>query len=48
VNKGTSQANNTIYYIGTLSTSSGPYQVYMLFVFKNAAYVIKELRFEKV
>jgi hypothetical protein len=48
VNKGTSQANNTIYYIGTLSTSSGSYQVYMLFVFKNAAYVIKELRFEKV
>lgn len=48
VNKGTSHANNTIYYIGTLSTSNGPYQVYMFFVIKNATYVMKELRFEKV
>lgn len=47
VNKGTSHANNTIYYIGTLSTSNGPYQVYMFFVLRNATYVLKELRFEK-
>lgn len=48
VNIGTSHANNTIYYIGTLSTSNGSYQVYMFFVIKNATYVMKELRFEKV
>ena len=47
VNKGTSHANNTIYYIGTMTTSAGLYQVYMFFVIKNATYVMKELRFEK-
>lgn len=46
-NDGASQANNTIFYIGTLNTSYGSYQVYMFFVLKNATYYIRELRFEK-
>lgn len=47
VNKGTSHANNTIYYIGTLNTTNGQYQVYMFFIIRNATYYLKELRFEK-
>jgi hypothetical protein len=47
INKGTSYANNTIYYIGTLETSNGQYQVYMFFVIRNATYYLKEIRFEK-
>lgn len=47
INKGISHTNNTIYYIGTLSTSNGTYQVYMFFLIRNATYYLKELRFEK-
>lgn len=47
INKGTSYANNTIYYIGTLETNNGQYQVYMFFVIRNATYYLKEIRFEK-
>lgn len=48
INKGTSHTNNTIYYIGTLTTNTAQYQVYMFFVIRNATYVMKELRFEKM
>ena len=47
MNKGISHANNTIYYIGTLNTSKGVYQVYMFFIIRNATYYLRELRFEK-
>lgn len=47
INKGTSHINNTIYYIGTMSTSNGDYQVYMFFAIRNATYFLKEIRFEK-
>lgn len=47
VNKGSSHSNNTFYYIGSLSTGNGNYQIYMFFMVRNNTYVLKELRFEK-
>ena len=47
IQKGSSNANSSIFYIGTLNTSNGLYQVYLFFVIKNATYFLKEIRFEK-
>lgn len=47
IQKGYSHSNNTLYYMGELSTTQGTFQVYLFFVIKNATYYLKEIRFEK-
>ena len=44
---GTSPNNNGKYFIGTLNTSGGSYQVYVLLKAKEGNYVLQEIRFEK-
>lgn len=48
VNKGFSQSNQALYYICTLKTNSTQFQVYLFFVIRNATYVLKEIRIEKI
>ena len=44
---GTSPNNNGKYFIGTLNTSGGSYQVYVLLKLKDGNYMLQEIRFEK-
>ncbi len=48
INKGFSQTNQALYYICTLKTSNSQFQVYLFFIIRNATYVMKEIRIEKL
>ncbi|HMN32504.1 MAG: DUF4783 domain-containing protein [Chitinophagaceae bacterium] len=48
INKGFSQTNQALYYICTLKTSNSQFQIYLFFIIRNATYVMKEIRIEKL
>lgn len=47
VKQGGPSGDNAKYAVGTLTTSNGIYQIYLVMKLKNNDYVLREIRFEK-
>lgn len=47
VKQGGPSGQNAKYAVGTLQTTNGIYQVYLVMKLKDEAYVLREIRFEK-
>jgi hypothetical protein len=47
VKQGGPSGDNAKYAVGTLTTSNGVYQIYLVMKLKNNDYVLREIRFEK-
>lgn len=47
IKQGGPSGQNAKYAIGTLTTTNGTYQVYLVMKLKDEAYVLREVRFEK-
>jgi hypothetical protein len=48
VHQGTSRGNDSIYYIGNLTTNAGDYRMYLLIYLNNGKPLIQEIRFSQI